>query len=44
MMFVFNIKTKELAVSNICADTEQTLFAFTSVNFLGKNPVLKTDT
>jgi len=34
------IKTKELAVSNVCADKEQALFAFSSVNSGGKKTVL----
>lgn len=36
MMFAFNIKTKELAVSNVCPDREQTLSVFTSVIFSGE--------
>lgn len=40
MMFVFNIKTKELDVSNVSANIEQTVFAFTSVNFFWGNTFL----
>lgn len=43
MMFVFKIKNKELAVSNVCADIEQTLFVFTSVNFGEKKLFYLTD-